>query len=162
MRIALDAMGGDHGPSAVVPAAIHVLQNYPGLQLILVGHEEVLAKALMSHLTPPKERLTIYHATQTVGMDEPPSQALRTKKDSSMRVAIELVKAREADACVSAGNTGALMATARFVLRTLPGIDRPAMCSAMPGTRGHSHMLDLGANVDSSRSEEHTSELQSR
>ena len=150
MRIALDAMGGDHGPSAVVPAAIHVLQNYPGLQLILVGHEEVLAKALMSHLTPPKERLTIYHATQTVGMDEPPSQALRTKKDSSMRVAIELVKAREADACVSAGNTGALMATARFVLRTLPGIDRPAMCSAMPGTRCHSHMLDLGANVDSS------------
>ncbi len=95
-------------------------------------------------------RVSIRHATQQVEMDESPSQALRTKKDSSMRVAIDLVKEGEADACVSAGNTGALMAKARFVLKMLPGIDRPAICSALPAMQGHSHVLDLGANVDSS------------
>ncbi len=95
-------------------------------------------------------RVSIRHATQQVEMDESPSQALRTKKDSSMRVAIDLVKEGEADACVSAGNTGALMAKARFVLKMLPGIDRPAICCALPAMQGHSHVLDLGANVDSS------------
>jgi glycerol-3-phosphate acyltransferase PlsX len=150
MRIALDAMGGDHGPSAVIPAAIHVLQTHPDLRLILVGNEGAIGETLASHPAYPKERLSIHHASQKVEMNELPSQALRTKKDSSMRVAIDLVKSGEVDACVSAGNTGALMATARFVLRTLPGIDRPAFCSAMPGIHGHSHMLDLGANVDSS------------
>ncbi len=95
-------------------------------------------------------RVSMRHATQQVEMNESPSQALRTKKDSSMRVAIDLVKDGEADACVSAGNTGALMAKARFVLKMLPGIDRPAICCALPAMQGHSHVLDLGANVDSS------------
>jgi glycerol-3-phosphate acyltransferase PlsX len=150
MRIALDAMGGDHGPAVVVPAAVAALSKYPDLHLTLVGREEALVQALAAHNGVPGQRLVIHHASQAVGMDESPSQALRTKKDSSMRVAIDLVKAGAADACVSAGNTGALMATARFVLKMLPGIERPAICSAMPATRGHSHVLDLGANVDSS------------
>ncbi|MGH8591551.1 MAG: phosphate acyltransferase PlsX, partial [Gammaproteobacteria bacterium] len=124
--------------------------RHPDLQLTLVGKEEALEKALASYNGVRSDRLAIRHASQEVGMNEAPSQALRTKKDSSMRVAIDLVKAGAADACVSAGNTGALMATARFVLKMLPGIERPAICSAMPATRGHSHLLDLGANVDSS------------
>lgn len=149
MRIALDAMGGDHGPATVVPAAVAALRQHPDLHLILVGKEEALEKALASYNGVRSDRLAIRHASQEVGMDDVPSQALRTKKDSSMRVAIDLVKAGAADACVSAGNTGALVATARFVLKMLPGIERPAICSAMPATRGHSHVLDLGANVDS-------------
>jgi phosphate acyltransferase len=149
MRIALDAIGGDHGPAAVVPAAVAALRQHPDLHLILVGKEEALEKALASYNGVRSDRLAIRHASQEVGMDEAPSQALRTKKDSSMRIAIDLVKAGAADACVSAGNTGALVATARFVLKMLPGIERPAICSAMPATRGHSHVLDLGANVDS-------------
>lgn len=143
-------MGGDHGPPVVVPAALEVLKNHPGLRLILVGDEEVLTRVLSRYPAPSTSQLGIRHTTQRVEMSELPSQALRNKKDSSMRVAIELVKKGEADACVSAGNTGALMAMARFVLRMLPGIDRPAICSAMPGIGGHSHLLDLGANVDSS------------
>jgi glycerol-3-phosphate acyltransferase PlsX len=149
MRIALDAMGGDHGPATVVPAAVAALRRHPDLHLILVGKEQALEKALASYNGVQSDRLAIRHSSQEVGMDEAPSQALRTKKDSSMRVAIDLVKGGAADACVSAGNTGALMATARFVLKMLPGIERPAICSAMPATRGHSHVLDLGANVDS-------------
>jgi phosphate acyltransferase len=149
MLLALDAMGGDHGPAAVVPAAVAALRQHPDLHLILVGREEALEKALASYNGVRSDRLAIRHASQEVGMDEAPSQALRTKKDSSMRVAIDLVKAGAADACVSAGNTGALVATARFVLKMLPGIERPAICSAMPATRGHSRVLDLGANVDS-------------
>jgi glycerol-3-phosphate acyltransferase PlsX len=149
MRIALDAMGGDHGPATVVPAAVAALGQHPDLHLTLVGKEEALEKALASYNGVRSDRLAIRHASQEVGMDEVPSQALRTKKDSSMRVAIDLVKAGAAGACVSAGNTGALVATARFVLKMLPGIERPAICSAMPATRGHSHVLDLGANVDS-------------
>lgn len=149
MRIALDAMGGDHGPATVVPAAVAALRRHPDLHLTLVGKEEALEKALASYNGVRSDRLAIRHASQEVGMDEVPSQALRTKKDSSMRVAIDLVKAGAAGACVSAGNTGALVATARFVLKMLPGIERPAICSAMPATRGHSHVLDLGANVDS-------------
>lgn len=150
IRIAVDAMGGDHGPAVVVPAAVKVLQQRPELNLILVGDEAVLTGALGSQPVVPTGRLDIKHASQQVGMSELPSQTLRTKKDSSMRIAIELVKEGTAAACVSAGNTGALMATARFVLKMLPGIDRPAICSAMPGLKGHSHLLDLGANVDSS------------
>ncbi len=148
--VALDAMGGDHGPTVVVPAALEVLKNYSDLSLILVGDEGVLTEVLSRYPSPSNKRLSIRHASQRVEMDELPSQALRNKKDSSMRVAIELVKEGGAQACVSAGNTGALMATARFVLHMLPGIDRPAICSAMPGIGGHSHLLDLGANVDSS------------
>lgn len=141
-------MGGDHGPSVTLPAALHVLASYPGLQLIMVGDQEVLQKALGG---AKADRLTIHHASQRVEMDESPAQALRSKKDSSMRVAINLVKEGRAEACVSAGNTGALMATARFVLKTIPGIDRPAIVSTFPTvTQKNMRMLDLGANVDSS------------
>ncbi|MCK5639449.1 MAG: phosphate acyltransferase, partial [Gammaproteobacteria bacterium] len=148
--IALDAMGGDHGPGVVVPAALSAMASHPSFNFILVGDEQTLRDELAKHAEVEGDRLSIQHASQVVTMDEPPSQALRGKKDSSMRVAINLVKEGRAMACVSAGNTGALMATARFVLKTLPGIDRPAIISAMPTMQGHTHMLDLGANVDSS------------
>lgn len=149
ITIALDAMGGDHGPGVVVPAALRALARHPGLQLVLVGDESRLQAALTGG-GARNERLTIHHASQTVDMDEAPAQALRTKKDSSMRVAINLVRDGAVQACVSAGNTGALMATARYVLKTLPGIDRPAIITAIPALQGHTHMLDLGANVDCS------------
>lgn len=150
VTIALDAMGGDHGATVTVPAALAALRAHPDLHLILVGQREVLEKELARHRDGADKRLTIHHASQVVGMDEPPAQALRGKKDSSMRVAINLVKSGDAQASVSAGNTGALMATARFVLKTLPGIDRPAIITAFPTVHGHVHVLDLGANVDSS------------
>jgi len=147
--IALDAMGGDHGVEVVIPAAVSFVAKVPGIDLILVGQQEVIEPMLAAgRPRSPAGRIRIHHASQTVGMDELPSKALRGKKDSSMRVAIDLVKQGEADACVSAGNTGALMATARFVLKTLPNVDRPAIISAMPSVRGCTHMLDLGANVD--------------
>ncbi|MEX0386239.1 phosphate acyltransferase PlsX [Spiribacter onubensis] len=146
--LAIDAMGGDHGPSVTVPAALAVLRRHPGLRLILVGEQAALDPVLSGTAQADRQRLTVHPASQVVGMDEPPSQALRYKRDSSMRVAINLVKHGEADACVSAGNTGALMATARYVLKTLPGIDRPAICTTIPCQGGHFRMLDLGANVD--------------
>lgn len=148
LTIALDGMGGDVGPDIVVPAALRVLETAgDSLRLILVGQEDVLSAALLKAGGHPQ--IVIRHASQLVSMGESPAQALRVKKDSSMRVAINLVKQGEADACVSAGNTGALMATARFVLKTLPGIDRPAICTTLPTVRGQTRMLDLGANVDS-------------
>jgi len=150
ITIALDAMGGDHGPSVVVPAALRVLRDEPNLTLILVGQTDVLTEELQRNGAAENSRLKIHHASEIVLMDERPSLALRNKKDSSMRVAINLVKDGIAQACVSAGNTGALMATSRFVLKTLPGIDRPAIISTLPTVKGHTHMLDLGANVDSS------------
>lgn len=150
ITIALDAMGGDHGPAVVIPAALQVLVETPQLHIVLVGDEAVLTDMLAERSSSAKERIRIHHASQQVAMDEKPSVALRSKKDSSMRVAINLVKDGEAQACVSAGNTGALMATARFVLKTLPGIDRPAIITTLPNLKGHSHMLDLGANVDAS------------
>lgn len=143
--IALDAMGGDHGPEVVVPAALRFQADNPQVALILVGNEDRI-DALLG--TASRERIRVHPATQEVAMDESPSKALRGKKDSSMRVAIDLVKDGVADACVSAGNTGALMATARFVLKTLPNVDRPAIITAVPSVHGHTHMLDLGANVD--------------
>lgn len=149
VTIAVDAMGGDHGPTVTVPAALAAGRRHPDLKLILVGQRDHLAAALVRHGAREDERLTIHHAAEVVGMDEPPAQALRGKKDSSMRVAINLVKQGTAQATVSAGNTGALMATARFVLKTLPGIDRPAIITAFPTLYGHVHILDLGANVDS-------------
>ena len=149
LTIALDAMGGDHGPSVVVPAALSVIKGDPNLSLILVGDRDLLVPELRRNGADVGPNLQIRHASQCVEMDELPSVALRTKKDSSMRVAINLVKEGQADACVSAGNTGALMATARFVLKMLPGIDRPAIISTLPTMKGHTHMLDLGANVDS-------------
>ena len=148
ITISLDAMGGDHGPQSVIPAAIEMARKYEHLTLILVGQRDVLESWLRNAPHRLRERLPIRHASEVVEMHEPPSQALRGKKDSSMRVAINLVKEGEAEACVSAGNTGALMATGRFVLKTLPGIDRPAIISAIPSRGGHTHMLDLGANSD--------------
>jgi glycerol-3-phosphate acyltransferase PlsX len=150
ITIALDAMSGDHGFSVVVPAALNSLGDHPDLHLILVGDQQSLGDELKRLAPNGHPRITIHHASQVVTMDESPSMALRTKKDSSMRVAINLVKEGTAQACISAGNTGALMATARFVLKTLPGIDRPAIISALPTISGHTHVLDLGANIDSS------------
>jgi len=147
--VALDAMGGDRGPPVVVPAALEALETHRDVRLVLVGDRDVLAAALAGHRASAHERLRVHHASQRVEMDEHPSQALRNKKDSSMRVGINLVKTGLADACVSAGNTGALMATARFVLKTLPGVDRPAILSSLPAITGHTRMLDLGANVES-------------
>jgi glycerol-3-phosphate acyltransferase PlsX len=141
-------MGGDLGPTEIVPAALCVLSGHPQLRLLLVGQREVLGPLLEQHGAGEDDRLRIVHASQVVSMQELPSVALRTKKDSSMRIAIELVRERKADACVSAGNTGALVATARYVLKTLPGIDRPAICGTLPALAGHTHFLDLGANVD--------------
>lgn len=143
-------MGGDYGPQVIVPAAIKVLSEVDGVKLILTGDQDQLHDLIKKHHGVLGCRLSIQHASQKVEMDEAPSQALRIKKDSSMRVAINLIKTGEANACVSAGNTGALMAIARFVLKTLPGIDRPAIISALPTIRGHCYLLDLGANVDSS------------
>ena len=148
VTIALDAMGGDHGVSVTVPAALTMLAKHVDLRLILVGREDALKPLLARHQARYGERLRLHHASEEVSMHELPSQALRGKKDSSMRVAINLVKDGTADACVSAGNTGALMATARFVLKTVPGIDRPAICALIPSHGGHTHMLDLGANAD--------------
>jgi glycerol-3-phosphate acyltransferase PlsX len=142
-------MGGDHGPDVVIPAAIRASKQHPHVHLILVGNEAVLNSYFERYNIQNNEQFSIHHASQEVAMDESPALALRTKKDSSMRVAINLVKDGTAAACVSAGNTGALMATAKFVLKTLPGIERPAIISALPTMKGHSYVLDLGANVDS-------------
>lgn len=148
--LSIDAMGGDFGPQVTVPASLACLRKNPHLKLIMVGDEAVLNALLSDALVEFKDRIRIQHASQVVEMDEPPQKALKNKKDSSMRVAINLVKEGRADACVSAGNTGALMATARFVLKMIPGIERPAIISTLPSTFGHTHVLDLGANVDSS------------
>ncbi|PCH62243.1 MAG: phosphate acyltransferase [Gammaproteobacteria bacterium] len=148
--IALDAMGGDHGVSTIVSAACQLLKETSNVKLILVGQQDAIADALRQQKMTVGACLSIQHASEIVGMDESPALALRGKKDSSMRVAINLVKEGAADACVSAGNTGALMATARYVLKTLPGINRPAICTTLPTVDTHTHMLDLGANVDTS------------
>ncbi|NOV28500.1 phosphate acyltransferase PlsX [Methylomonas sp. EFPC1] len=148
--LSIDAMGGDFGPQVTVPASLACLRKNPDLNLIMVGDEAVLGNLLSQALVEFKGRISIQHASQVVEMDEAPQKALKNKKDSSMRVAINLVQEGKADACVSAGNTGALMATARFVLKMIPGIERPAIISTLPSTFGHTHMLDLGANVDSS------------
>jgi glycerol-3-phosphate acyltransferase PlsX len=149
--VAIDAMGGDFGPEVTVAAALRALSAHSQLKLILVGDLSSLERVLAAQNAQVSNRLVLHHASQQVSMDELPSQALRTKKDSSMRVAINLVKEGAAQACVSAGNTGALMATARFVLKTLPGVDRPAIIAAFPtAVEGKVvRMLDLGANVDS-------------
>jgi glycerol-3-phosphate acyltransferase PlsX len=148
VTIAIDAMGGDHGPHVTVQAALGVLRRYEGVNIILVGLEEVLAAELMAGKYVAGTRLRTHHASEVVTMDDPLTVALRGKKDSSMRVTANLVKRGEADAGVSAGNTGALMAISRFVLKTLPGIDRPAIASTLPSHNGRTYVLDLGANVD--------------
>jgi glycerol-3-phosphate acyltransferase PlsX len=147
--IAVDAMGGDHGPSVTVPAALAFLESVESARIVLVGNGEAITAELAKvHWRDVRERVGIRAATEVVAMNEPPADALRRKKDSSMRVAVNLVKEGEADACVSAGNTGALMAIARFVLKTLPGIDRPAIASQLPTRFGDTLVLDLGANVN--------------
>ncbi len=146
-------MGGDHGPSVVVPAALAALTRYPSLRLVLVGDETAISAALTSASGALRARIDVKHAAEQVEMHDKPSAALRNKRNSSMRYVVDLVKAGEVQACVSAGNTGALMAIARFVLKTLPGIDRPAICATMPGLHHGTRVLDLGANVDSSSEE---------
>lgn len=142
-------MGGDHGLSVVIPACVRAAKNNPNLKLILVGVHDKINAHLKKQGVLSSKQFSIVHASEVVTMDELPSHALRNKKDSSMRVAINLVKEGMAQACVSAGNTGALMATARYVLKTLPGIDRPAIISELPTMKGRTWVMDLGANVDS-------------
>lgn len=148
ITIAIDAMGGDHGTRVTVPAAVAYLKKHPEDVVVLVGLPDPIAAELSKLGFTDSARLRVHAATEVVGMDESPQVVLRGKKDSSMRVAINLVKEARASACVSAGNTGALMATARYVLKTLPGIDRPAIASFLPTVKGQVCMLDLGANVD--------------
>ena len=147
ITLAVDAMGGDHGPSVTIPASINALSKYDQLHIILVGDTELIQTELQKNKYT-NTRLSIQHASEVVEMDESPQSALKNKKDSSMRVAINLIKEEKAQACVSAGNTGALMATARYVLKMLPGIDRPAIASSLPSQKGTTYMLDLGANTD--------------
>ncbi|MDX5446414.1 MAG: phosphate acyltransferase PlsX [Zoogloeaceae bacterium] len=148
VTVAIDCMGGDHGPVVTVPATRAFLRSHPAAKAVLVGLPEALDAAAAELGAEFGDRLSTQVATEVVGMDESPVSAMKNKKDSSMRVAIELVKAGRAHAAVSAGNTGALMAISRFVLKTLPDIDRPAIATALPTMTGKCYVLDLGANVD--------------
>jgi len=150
VTVAIDAMGGDHGPSITLSAALKFLEATPDARVIAVGLEAPMRAAVGKLSSPARDRLTLRAASEVVEMHEPPADALRRKKDSSMRVAINLVKEGVAEACVSAGNTGALMAISRFVLKTLPGIDRPAIAGQLPTRHGVVTVLDLGANVNCS------------
>jgi glycerol-3-phosphate acyltransferase PlsX len=150
ITIALDCMGGDHGPSVTVPAAAKFIEQQPEARVVLVGDESTIRAQMAAAGIAQDHRVRVLHSTEVVGMDEPPATALRSKRNSSMRFAIELVKSGEAQACVSAGNTGALMAISRFVLKMLPGVERPAIASMVPTMRGRCCVLDLGANVDCS------------
>ena len=146
IKIAIDAMGGDHGISVTVPASLDSLSKFSDIEIILVGKEDLINEELSKHQYD-HARVSVQHADQVVEMDDLPSKALRNKRQSSMRIALNLVKDDAAHACVSAGNTGALMAVAKFVLKTLPDIKRPAICTTLPTIKGHVHVLDLGANV---------------
>lgn len=143
-------MGGDFGPRLVVPACVDCLQRNPRLEIILVGEPGAIGAALNSAARNLRSRLHLQPASQSIAMDEPAAQQLRGKADSSMRVALELVRDGRAQACVSAGNTGALMALSKHVLQRLPGIERPAIMTAVPATTGKTYLLDLGANLDCS------------
>jgi phosphate acyltransferase len=148
VKLTIDCMGGDHGPAVTVPAAVKFVREHPDAQLLLVGIEDAIQAQLKKCKAFGDPALTVVPATEVVEMDDPVEVALRRKKDSSMRVALNLVKDGTAQACVSAGNTGALMAVSRYVLKTLPGIERPAIAFALPNRTGYTMMLDLGANVD--------------
>ena len=150
ITIAIDAMGGDHGPHVTVKAALNILRREDDVNIVLVGLEDAIHAELKLRRAEVGTRLRVHHASEVVKMDDPLSIALRGKKDSSMRVTADLVKRGEADAGVSAGNTGALMAVSRFVLKTLSGIDRPAIATTLPCRGGRTYVLDLGANVDCS------------
>ena len=151
-RIAIDSMGGDHGLSVTIPATLRFLESHPDVRILLVGDADALAAGLRADKSrTDRSRVEIVPASEVVTMDDSIEIALRKKRDSSMRVAIRLVKDGRADACVSAGNTGALMAISRYVLKTVEGIDRPAIATLLPNqTGGATTMLDLGANVDCS------------
>lgn len=148
ITVAIDCMGGDHGPHVTVPSAAEYLLADSETDIILVGIPEAIEAELKAIGVSLGPRLRIHSASEVVSMDEAPAFALRYKKDSSMRVAIDLVKSGEALACISAGNTGALLATSRFVLKTIQGIDRPALAVVLPTIKGHTYILDLGANVN--------------
>ncbi len=151
IKVSIDASGGDFGFSVTINAGISALSTYDDLLINFVGDKTEIEKELKNNSLSSKfaDRIVITHASDVINMDDSPSVALRHKKDSSMRVAINLVKSGEVDACVSAGNTGALMSIARFVLKTIEGVDRPAIMSAVPTLTGPTHVLDLGANIDS-------------
>ena len=140
-------MSGDHGPGVCVPGALEVLRERADLELILVGQPAALETELGQLSAAERARVRVFAASQVVGMDEAPREAIRRKKDSSLRRALDLVASGEAHACVSSGNTGALMSTAHFVLGMIEGIERPAIISALPAVGGHTCMLDLGANL---------------
>ena len=154
IKVSIDASGGDIGISVNIPAGIDALNSFADLFIYFVGDETVISHELTKYKTTKlRNRFAIIHASEVIDMSDKPAIALRRKKDSSMRIAINLVKDNIANACVSSGNTGALMAISRFVLKTIPGIDRPAIMGKLPTFNGHTHMLDLGANVDSSASD---------
>ncbi|CAH2772957.1 MAG: Phosphate:acyl-ACP acyltransferase PlsX (EC [uncultured Caballeronia sp.] len=148
VKITIDCMGGDHGPAVTVPAAVNFVRSHPDAHLMLVGLEQPIRAQLKKSKALDEPRLSVVPTTEVVAMDDPVEVALRRKKDSSMRVALNLVKDGEAQTCISAGNTGALMAVSRYVLKTLAGIERPAIAFAMPSQKGYTTVLDLGANVD--------------
>ena len=148
ITLSIDCMGGDHGPAATVPAAVNFVRRHDDAALVLVGLEDAIRAQLKRCRALGLSSLSVAAASEVVAMDDSIEVALRRKKDSSMRVALNLVKDECAQACVSAGNTGALMAVSRYVLKTLPGIERPAIAASMPNQRGYATMLDLGANVD--------------
>ncbi len=148
--IAIDAMGGDAGVEMVVSSIKIALSQLLDIRLVLVGDKSAIHSALVKNSLTNDSRISVHHTSEVILSDDSPASVLRNKKDSSMRVAIEMVSSGDADACVSAGNTGALMGLARFILKTLPGIDRPAICTTVPSKGGRVHWLDLGANVDSS------------
>ena len=149
ISIAVDAMGGDVGPPVTVPGTLSAMESDRSFNVVFVGDSEVIEGQLQEQKNANSDRIRIEHADQVVEMTDAPAVALRSKRGSSMRLALNLVESNEVQACVSAGNTGALMAISRFVLSTFPGIQRPAIIGQMPTTRGHVNMLDLGANVDS-------------
>src|SRR5689334_24186517 len=149
ITVSIDCMGGDHGPHVTVPAALNFLKSNSDTDIVLVGLRDAIEAELKARGAKTGPRLRVHHASEVVAMDESPALALRNKKDSSIRVAVDLVKSGEAHACVSAGNTGALMAISRFVLKTIPGIDRPAIATVLPNMKVQfTYVLDLGANVD--------------
>lgn len=150
LTIAIDAMGGDHGPDVTVPAALRSLEAHADVRILLVGDQPTLLRALYRQPPYPADRLLVHHAPAVVGMDEAPSQVLRSRLDSSLGIAMQLVAQNAAAACISAGNTGALMALGCKIIGTFEGIRRPAICAAIPTREGHCHVLDLGANVNSS------------
>ncbi len=151
IKVSIDASGGDFGFPVTINAGINALKAYDDLLVNFVGDKNGIERELNNNSLYSRlsDRIFITHANEVINMDDSASEALRHKKDSSMRVAINLVKDGEADACVSAGNTGALMSIARFVLKTISGVDRPAIMSAVPTLKGPTHVLDLGANIDS-------------